>query len=167
LIRAAVLTVSDGCHRGAREDRSGPAVRQLCIDCGWRVLVSGVLPDQAGLISSWLCETADSGSVDVIFTTGGTGVAPRDVTPEATRAVIDRDIPGIGELMRAEGRKSTPYAPLSRGIAGVRGRVLIVNLPGSPKGAVESLGAIVQLVPHIIRLLAGDTGHPEHGETAT
>lgn len=167
MIRVAVLTVSDGCHRGEREDRSGPAVRQLCLDCGWHVPVSAVLPDEAGGISSWLRDTADSGLVDVIFTTGGTGVAPRDVTPEATRAVIDRDIPGIAELMRAEGRKSALYAPLSRGIAGTRGRVLIVNLPGSPKGAVQSLGAIVKLVPHVIGLLAGDTGHPEQGETAT
>jgi molybdenum cofactor synthesis domain-containing protein len=110
-------------------------------------------------ISQRLATLADGGQVAAIFTTGGTGLALRDVTPEATRAVVDREIPGFGELMRAQGRKSTPMASLSRSLAGTRGRVLIVNLPGSVKGAIESLDAIVELVPHVLELLRGQTEH--------
>lgn len=117
------------------------------------------IPDEISEISARLATLADGGQVSAIFTTGGTGVAPRDVTPEATRAVIDREIPGLGELMRACGRQATPLAVLSRSVAGTRGRVLIVNLPGSPKGAVESLDAIVELVPHVLELLRGRTEH--------
>ena len=118
-----------------------------------------VVPDEAAEISSRLATLADGGQVSAIFTTGGTGLARRDVTPEATRAVVDREIPGFGELMRARGRESTPLASLSRSLAGTRGNVLIVNLPGSPKGAVESLDAIVELVPHVLELLRGQTEH--------
>ena len=117
------------------------------------------IPDETAEIGARLATLADGGQVSAIFTTGGTGVAPRDVTPEATRAVIDREIPGLGELMRASGREVTPLAVLSRSVAGTRGRVLIVNLPGSPKGAVESLDAIVELVPHVLELLRGRTEH--------
>ena len=117
------------------------------------------IPDETAEIGARLATLADGGQVSAIFTTGGTGVAPRDVTPEATRAVIDREIPGLGELMRARGREATPLAVLSRSVAGTRGRVLIVNLPGSPKGAVESLDAIVELVPHVLELLRGRTEH--------
>ena len=117
------------------------------------------IPDETSEIAARLATLADGGQVSAIFTTGGTGVAPRDVTPEATRAVIDREIPGLGELMRARGRQATPLAVLSRSVAGTRGRVLIVNLPGSPKGAVESLDAIVELVPHVLELLRGRTEH--------
>lgn len=118
-----------------------------------------VVPDEPDQLSARLATLADGGQLAAIFTTGGTGVAPRDVTPEATRAVLDREIPGFGELMRARGRESTPLAALSRAVAGTRGRVLIVNLPGSPKGAVESLDAIVELVPHVLELLRGRTEH--------
>jgi len=118
-----------------------------------------VLPDEAGRIAERLAELADSGSVAAIFTTGGTGIALRDVTPEATRSILDREIPGFGELMRSKGRESTPLAVLSRSLAGTRGRVLIVNLPGSPRGAVESLDAIVELAPHVLDLLHGKTEH--------
>ena len=118
-----------------------------------------VVPDEAAQLSVRLATLADGGQLAAIFTTGGTGVAPRDVTPEATRAVLDREIPGFGELMRARGRESTPLAALSRAVAGTRGRVLIVNLPGSPRGAVESLDAIVELVPHVLELLRGRTEH--------
>jgi len=156
---AAVLTISDSVSAGARADRSGPAVRERLEQLGWSVSVMEAIPDEISEISARLATLADGGQVSAIFTTGGTGVAPRDVTPEATRAVIDREIPGLGELMRASGRQATPLAVLSRSVAGTRGRVLIVNLPGSPKGAVESLDAIVELVPHVLELLRGRTEH--------
>ena len=156
---AAVLTISDSVSAGARADRSGPAVREPLEQLGWSVSVMEAIPDEISEISARLATLADGGQVSAIFTTGGTGVAPRDVTPEATRAVIDREIPGLGELMRACGRQATPLAVLSRSVAGTRGRVLIVNLPGSPKGAVESLDAIVELVPHVLELLRGRTEH--------
>ncbi|MGE5486262.1 MAG: MogA/MoaB family molybdenum cofactor biosynthesis protein [bacterium] len=156
---AAVLTISDSVSQGTRADASGPAVRQRLEQLGWSVAAMEVVPDEEALIAARIATLADGNQVSAIFTTGGTGLAERDVTPEATRSVIDREIPGIGELMRAEGRKITPMATLSRGIAGTRGRVLIVNLPGSPKGAVQSLDAIIGLVPHILELLRGSTGH--------
>ena len=159
MIQAAVVTISDSAHQGKRADLSGPAVRDRLEQLGWSVAVLEVLPDEAHVISQRLTALATGNQLSTIFTTGGTGVAARDVTPEATRAVIDREVPGLGELMRAQGRRSTPLAVLSRGIAGTRGKVLIVNLPGSPKGAVESLNAIVDLVPHILELLRGETEH--------
>jgi molybdenum cofactor synthesis domain-containing protein len=159
MTNAAVLTISDSVSAGARADRSGPALRERLEQLGWSVSVMETIPDETAGISARLATLADGGQVSAIFTTGGTGVAPRDVTPEATRAVIDREIPGLGELMRACGRQATPLAVLSRSLAGTRGRVLIVNLPGSPKGAVESLDAIVELVPHVLELLRGRTEH--------
>ena len=159
MTNAAVLTISDSVSAGTRPDRSGPAVRERLEQLGWSVSVMEAIPDETSEISARLATLADGGQVSAIFTTGGTGVAPRDVTPEATRAVIDREIPGLGELMRAIGRQTTPLAVLSRSVAGTRGRVLIVNLPGSPKGAVESLDAIVELVPHVLELLRGRTEH--------
>jgi len=161
MIRAAVVTVSDSAVAGTREDLSGPAVRDRVQALGWIVTKMELVPDESGQIAAVLRRLADSGEVAVILTTGGTGVALRDVTPEGTRSVIERDIPGLSELMRAEGLKSTPNAVLSRGLAGVRGRTLIVNLPGSPKGAVESLDAIAKLVPHIVDLLEGRTSHAD------
>ena len=159
MIRAAIVTVSDSVAAGTREDRSGAMLRERAEALGWRVTAQEIVPDEIDRISGVLTRLADSGQVSLILTTGGTGVAPRDVTPEAARTVIEREIPGLGEMMRAEGRKLTPFAALSRSMAGVRGRVLIVNLPGSPKGAVESLDAIVQLIPHIVDLIEGRTGH--------
>ena len=156
----AVITVSDSAFAGKRADASGPAVKARLEQLGWPVSAVEVVPDELPAISQRLRAVADAGQVCAIFTTGGTGVAARDVTPEATRAVIDREIPGIGELMRATGRNSTPFATLSRAIAGIRGDVLIVNLPGSPRGAVESLDAIVEVVPHVLKLLSGQTEHP-------
>jgi molybdenum cofactor synthesis domain-containing protein len=157
---AAVLTISDSVSVGKRTDASGPAVKAHLERLGWRVEVTGVVADDVEAIRRRLISLSGDGHVRVIFTTGGTGVALRDVTPEATRTVIDREIPGIGELMRAKGRSSTPLAALSRAIAGTRGQVLIVNLPGSPRGAVESLDAILELVPHVLDLLSGQTEHP-------
>ena len=159
MTNAAVLTISDSASNGQRADRSGPAVRERLEQLGWSVSVMEVIPDEAAEISARLSTLADGGQVAAIFTTGGTGLAIRDVTPEATRAVVDREIPGFGEVMRARGRESTPLAALSRSLAGTRGSVLIVNLPGSPKAAVESLNAIVELVPHVLELLRGQTEH--------
>jgi len=159
VLSAAVLTISDSASAGARVDRSGPAVRERLEQLGWTVPLLEVIPDEAERISGRLAELADGGQVGAIFTTGGTGVAPRDVTPEATRAILDREIPGMAEAMRARGRESTALAALSRSVAGTRGTVLIINLPGSPKGALESLNAIVELAPHVLDLLRGKSEH--------
>jgi molybdopterin adenylyltransferase len=160
MIQAAVLTISDSVSAGRRTDLSGPAVRERLERLGWSVSVLEVLPDDVSAIAGRLATLADGNQVSAIFTTGGTGVAARDVTPEATRSVLDREIPGLAEVMRATGRSSTPLAVLSRGVAGARGRVLLVNLPGSPRGAVESLDAIVDVLPHTLELLRGETEHP-------
>jgi molybdopterin adenylyltransferase len=158
-IRAAVLTVSDGAHHGTRVDKSGPALVERLRLAGFAVSGPAVIPDERDQIAAWLQAVIKDRSADVVFTTGGTGIAPRDVTPEAVRDVIEREIPGFGELMRQAGRASTPFASLSRGMAGVAGTVLIVTLPGSPKGALESLGAILELVQHVHDLLNGRTAH--------
>jgi len=155
---AVVLTISDSSAAGTREDRSGPAVQDRLTALGWSAVVE-VLPDEPAAIAGRLRELCDGGRTDAVLTTGGTGVAERDVTPEATRQVVEREIPGIAEWMRAEGMKKTRRAILSRGIAGVRGRTVIVNLPGSPRGAVESLDAICDLLPHVVDLLRGHTSH--------
>ncbi len=160
-LRAKILVLSDAAHAGRREDRSGPAVRQTLEARGWTVVGSDILPDDAEQIRRRLEAWTDSDDCDAIFTTGGTGVGPRDVTPEATRAVIEKEIPGLAELMRAEGLKSTRRAALSRALVGVRRKHLIVNLPGSPSGARESLESLLELLPHAIDLLRGQTAHPE------
>lgn len=159
MIRAAVLTISDKGFVGQREDKSGPAIRARLEELGWQVVIAEILPDDREMIAARLRGLADTGAASVVFTSGGTGVAARDVTPEATRAAIERELPGFGERMRAEGRKATPLADLSRALAGTRAKTLIVNLPGSPKGAMESLNAIVGLVPHVVDLLNGKTEH--------
>ncbi|MGA2599538.1 MAG: MogA/MoaB family molybdenum cofactor biosynthesis protein [Bryobacteraceae bacterium] len=159
MLRVAILTISDSAVAGTRPDRSGVALRERVEALGWQVASHDVLPDEADHIAAKLSELADGSTVEVVLTTGGTGIAARDVTPEATRMVIDKEIPGISELMRSEGRKSTPLAVLSRGVAGWRKSTLIINFPGSPKGAVESFDAVANLAPHIVDLLHGRTQH--------
>jgi molybdopterin adenylyltransferase len=158
-MRVLVVTVSDSAVAGTRADRSGPAVAERVAALGWNVVERLLVPDDSDQLAELLKQAADEDRADVVLTTGGTGVAERDVTPEATRAAIEREIPGLPEVMRAEGRKHTYLAPLSRAVAGTRRRTLIVNLPGSPKGAVESLDSIANLIPHISELLHGHTEH--------
>ncbi len=164
-IRVLVVTVSDSTVAGTREDRSGPAVAQRAEHLGWTIEGRELVADDSEQIAQLLKSAADQGRADVILTTGGTGIAERDVTPEATRAALERELPGLPEVMRSEGRQHTYLAPLSRAVAGTRKRSLIVNLPGSPKGAVESLDSIANLVPHIVDLLQGRTEHRPYGET--
>jgi molybdopterin adenylyltransferase len=152
-IRFGILTVSDRSARGEREDASGPALARLIEGEGWSVARQLILADDEPAIRETLALWADAGDLDVIVTTGGSGFAPRDVTPEATRAVIEREAPGLAEAMRAASVKITPHAMLSRNVAGIRKKTLIVNLPGSPKGAVENLQTIIPVLPHAVQLL--------------
>jgi molybdenum cofactor synthesis domain-containing protein len=156
-MRAAVLTISDRCAAGTQVDLSGPALVALLTEAGLPVQETAIYPDEVTEIAHALRHY--SALADLIVTTGGTGLAPRDVTPEATDMVCDRMIPGLAEQMRASGLAETPFAPLSRAVCGCLGRTLIVNVPGSPSGAVTSLRAILPLLPHALRLLAGQSDH--------
>jgi molybdopterin adenylyltransferase len=156
-LTAAVVTVSDSCARGEREDLSGPAVAQLLQKINFSVTVREVVSDDSIQIQNLLIRLARE--VRLVVTTGGTGIAVRDVTPEASVAVCDRLLDGVAERMRSEGSKKTPFAVLSRGVCGVRGKALILNLPGSPAGAAESLEAVIGIIPHAIELLSGQTEH--------
>ncbi len=155
---ASVITVSDSCARGERADVSGPAVVDVLQGSGLRVVATQIVPDDSMQIQNALLHFAPKARL--IVTTGGTGLAPRDVTPEATEAVCDRLIDGIAEQMRREGTKATPFAALSRAVCGVYEKTLILNLPGSPRGAVESLKSVIELIPHALNLLDGKTEHP-------
>jgi molybdenum cofactor synthesis domain-containing protein len=171
-MRVGILTVSDRSFRGEREDLGGPAVARAISERWSAVALPGqgevdvtkaaIVPDERDQIASKLAEWCDEAQLDAILTTGGTGFAPRDVTPEATLDVVDRLAPGLAEAIRAESLRITPHAMLSRGVAGIRRRTLIVNLPGSPKGAVESLGVIMPVLPHAVELLHGDAAAEQH-----
>ena len=154
---AAVLTVSDSCSSGERVDLSGPAVAEALARNNFQIVARSVVSDDCAAIQQKLIELC--GSARLVATTGGTGIAPRDVTPEATTAVCDRLVEGIAEQMRLRGAQKTRFAVLSRAVCGVRGTSLILNLPGSPAGAVESLQAVMDLLPHALELLAGKTAH--------
>jgi molybdenum cofactor synthesis domain-containing protein len=157
---AAIVTVSDRASRGEREDLSGPALVDAVRAMGGDVAHTAVVPDEREDIAAELRRIADFGGIPLVLTTGGTGFAPRDVTPEATRAVIDREAPGLAEHARAATLPKTKYAVLSRGVCGIRRRTLIVNLPGSPKAALETFEALVPVLPHALEILAGGEDHP-------
>jgi molybdenum cofactor synthesis domain-containing protein len=159
-VRAAILTVSDTGSRGQRADTSGAAIRELLASIGVEVTRYEIVPDERDQIAAKLRAWCDAGDLDLVLTTGGTGLAARDITPEATLDVAERVAPGLGEAMRAEGMRHTPKAMLSRAVAVVRGRTLIINLPGSEKGVRESLAAVLDVLPHAADLLRGHTEHP-------
>lgn len=157
-IQAAVVTVSDGCYHGQREDLSGDALCERLAEHGWSLVARSIVPDDVHQISAQIVELSDQ-DLDLIVTTGGTGLGPRDVTPEAIRPLLDREAEGLAELMRLRGLEKTDFAALSRSLAGTRNETLILALPGSPKGATESLDAVVKLLPHAIDLIHGQTKH--------
>ncbi len=163
MIKAAVLTISDKGSRGEREDLSGPAVMEMLGNIGAEIINYEIIPDDAEVISARIIRLSDETGADLIVTTGGTGVSPRDVTPEATKAVIDRELPGMAEAMRAESLKKTPHAMISRTVCGIRGKTLIINLPGSVKGAKENLAVVLPAIPHAIEKICGSDA--ECGQT--
>lgn len=157
-MRIGILTVSDRSARGERPDLSGPALEELISERGWSVNRVEIVPDELPLLMDTLATWADSGEFDIILTTGGTGFSPRDITPEATIKVVHREAPGLAEAMRAASLNLTPHAMMSRARAGIRGRTLIVNLPGSPRGAVENLNVVLPIFEHAVALLSDDPG---------
>ncbi|SMB99925.1 molybdopterin adenylyltransferase [Thermanaeromonas toyohensis ToBE] len=156
MIRVAILTASDKGARGEREDKSAEVIRELVARIGGQVVAYAVVPDERQVIATKLREFCDEVGADLILTTGGTGFGPRDVTPEATKEVIEREVPGLPEAMRAQGLKVTPQAMLSRAVAGIRGKSLIINLPGSPRGVRENLEAVLPALPHGLAVLKGE-----------
>lgn len=157
--RAAIVTVSDSVAGGTREDLSGPAVARILQAAGWEVHSSEILPDDFSLLRERLSALGSDTELDAVFTTGGTGIGPRDRTPEATTSVMERSVPGLAELMRRAGVMKTPLAALSRAVVGVKGKTLLVNLPGSPSGAEDSLNAILEVLPHAVAVVRGEEVH--------
>ncbi|MCH7760461.1 MogA/MoaB family molybdenum cofactor biosynthesis protein [candidate division TA06 bacterium] len=162
MIRVAILTVSDGVAAGSREDRSGRVIREVVEKEGWEVVNHQVVPDERGEIVKTLMDYSENGKIDLVLTTGGTGLSPRDWTPEATKEGVDREVPGLAEVMRGKTLEKNPMAMLSRGIAGIRNKTLIINLPGSPEGVKECLEVVLSVLPHGIEVLKGEEGgkHP-------
>ncbi|MDD5434548.1 MAG: MogA/MoaB family molybdenum cofactor biosynthesis protein [Nitrospira sp.] len=156
MIKVAVLTMSDKGSRGEREDASGQLICEMVKEISGEVIIHEVIPDEQNIIEERLKHFADNLRADVIITTGGTGVSPRDITPEATKNILEKEIPGLAEVMRAEGCKKTIRAAISRGLVGIRGKSLIINLPGSPKGVKEGLNVILTTIPHVIEKMQGD-----------
>lgn len=157
-IKVAVLTVSDSCAEGSREDVSGQAIIEMLAEDTFEVCEKKIVPDEYQAIAEVLKSFSDEKQIDMVLTTGGTGLGPRDVTPEATASVCERAVPGLGEVMRAEGLKTTPYAILSRSFAGIRGKTLIINMPGSPKAVKECSEIILKVIPHAVKMMH-DGGH--------
>ncbi len=155
MIKAAVFTISDKGSRGEREDFSGPAVMEMLKGAAAEIVHYEIIPDEIEIIMDRFIRFSKSGVADLIVTTGGTGVSPRDVTPDATKEVIDRELPGMAEAMRAESLKKTPHAMISRAVCGIRGRTLIINLPGSLKGATENLAVVLPAIPHAVEKICG------------
>lgn len=166
-IKVGILTISDRSSRGERPDVSGQVISELVTQQGWQIVQTGIVPDERPEISALLSSWADSDEIDLILTTGGTGFSPRDITPEATLAVIDRLAPGLAEAMRLESLKVTPHAMLSRAVAGIRKRTLIINLPGSPKAVTENLKVVIPVLPHAIQLLKNDPKSEEYHHRLT
>ena len=156
MLNFGILTISDKGWRGQRHDGSGKVIRERLSALDSHIVRYEVIPDEKDVIAGKLTDWADEGNVDVILTTGGTGLGPRDVTPEATLAVVDRVVPGLGEAMRAETFSKTPFALLSRAVAGIRGRCLIINLPGSPKAVRECLEVVLPVIPHAVEIIKGE-----------
>jgi molybdenum cofactor synthesis domain-containing protein len=163
-IRAAVVTISDKGYTGQREDVSGPVLTDLVRQMGAEVVRQAIIPDERDEIVGLLVTLADEMALDLVITTGGTGVTPRDVTPEATKAVVEREMPGLAEILRFEGYQRTPLAVISRGVAGIRGRTLIVNLPGSPRAVQEGMETLSPILPHAVRMIRGEDTEHDHGE---
>ena len=161
MFNLGIFTISDKGWRGQRQDKSSQVIRESLSSIGGQVIKYEVIPDEKAVISGKLVEWADEGSIDVILTTGGTGLAERDVTPEATLSIVDKVVPGFGEVMRAESFHKTPFAVLSRAVAGVRGKCLIINLPGSPKGVRECLEVILPAIPHAVEIIKGEVTEHE------
>lgn len=166
-MKVAIVTVSDRSAQGEREDLSGPVLRELVKAQGWTDVSYEIVPDEMDQIETALLDLAETHGVDLVLTTGGTGFGPRDVTPEATMNVIEREAPGFSEAIRSESLKKTPHGMLSRGRAGIRGKTIIINLPGSPKAVRESFEAVAPALAHAVQLVGGDTdgGHKAGGET--
>ena len=165
MFTVGILTISDKGSRGERQDKSGEAIREIFSSMDVRIANYDIVPDEKELVVEKLVNWADRGKLDVVITTGGTGLTPRDVTPEATLAVVDRIVPGFAEAMRAESLKKTPHAMLSRAVVGTRGQCLIINLPGSPKAVQECLAVILPALPHAVETLKGQSGECGTSET--